>query len=128
MIIKKRNRNKQEIPDTSTQIKSEPVTAKVEEPVIENNELLSLKKVDASGNLIVNKEKQKEEKPSCNDDGNNLLDQLKLVLNAQSAQVQRQTDLILKRSEDLHDFVLTKADNTDTIMASISEKKWSCAQ
>ena len=35
-----------EIPGTSMQIKSEPVTAKVEEPVIENNELLSLKKVD----------------------------------------------------------------------------------
>ena len=84
-----------ELPDTSTQIKSEPVTAKVEEPVIENNELLSLKKVDASGNFIVHKERQKKERPSCNDEGNNLLDQLKLVLNAQSAQVQSQTDLIL---------------------------------
>ena len=56
-----------EIPDTSTQIKSEPITAKVEEPVLESNELLSLKKVDASGNLIAKREKQKEEIASCND-------------------------------------------------------------
>ena len=46
---------------------------------------------------------RKNEMPSCNDEnkGNNLLDQLKSVL---TAQAQKQTDLILKRSADLNHF------------------------
>ena len=63
-----------------------------------------------SGTRIAQKEKQNEEIPSCGDENknDNMLDQLKFVLAEQSAQTQKQTDLILKRSDNLHQFVLTK--------------------
>ena len=73
---------------------------------------------------IANKEKQNDEITSCieGNKNENMLDQLKLVLAEQSAQSQKQTDLLLQRSDTLHQFVLTKADNTDNLMASVLEK------
>ena len=91
---------------------------------MDSKDLLSLNKLNALGTLITKKEKQNEEMPSCDDEnkGNNVLDQFKFFLAAQSAQIHKQTDLILERSDDLHKFVITKADNTDHLIASFSDK------
>ena len=91
-------------------------------PVIDQKNLLSLDKLNASGMRIANKEKPNDEITSCSEENKNenILDQLKLVLAAQSAQTQKQTDLLLQRSDTLHEFVLEKANNTDHLIASVS--------
>ena len=58
----------------------------MEKPVIDSKDLLSLNKLNASGTLITNKEKQNEEITSCDDKSknDNTLEQLKSLLIAQS--------------------------------------------
>ena len=72
----------------------------MEKPVIDSKDLLSLNKLNASGTLITNKEKQNEEITSCDDKNknDNTLEQLKSLLIAQSnmmASVSEKTDLAL---------------------------------
>ena len=85
-----------EAPSVSSQFKLEPDTVEMEnKPIIDKENLLSLNKLNVSGTRIAHKEKQNEEVPSCDDKNDNALEQLKSLLIAQSAQSQKQTDVLL---------------------------------
>ena len=114
-----------ETSNVSAQCKLEPDSVEMDnKPIIDRKNLLSLDKLNASGMLIANKEKPNDELTSSieKNKNENALDQLKSLLITQSAQAQKQTDLLLPLMASISDktnLALCELDKTGVVIIDV---------